>query len=92
MKKCHKCGAAIEIEKVSRRDECPVCRSDVKVCLNCAFYDPGRANQCYEPQVENVKEKDRSNYCDFFQFKQEGQKKSGREDAERLWQDLFKKG
>ncbi len=91
MKRCHKCGAAVDIEKVSRRDECSMCGSDLRVCLNCAFYDPGRANQCYEPQVENVKEKDRSNYCDFFQFREEGQKKSAKEDAARLWKDLFKK-
>ncbi len=68
MKKCHKCGAAIEADKVSRRDECPGCGSDVRVCLNCRFYSPGRANACEEPQVEPVKEKDRSNYCDFFSF------------------------
>jgi hypothetical protein len=61
------------------------------VCLNCTFYDESRANQCFEPQAERVKEKDRSNYCDYFRFKEEGQKKSPREDAEKLWKDLFKK-
>jgi hypothetical protein len=91
MKKCHKCGSAIDVETVSRRDECHACGSDLRVCLNCAFYDVGRANQCFEPQAERVKEKDRSNYCDFFQFRQEGQKTPVREDAEKLWKDLFKK-
>jgi hypothetical protein len=92
MKKCHKCGSEIDSEAVSRRDECHVCGSDVRVCLNCTFYEPSRANQCFEPQAERVKEKDRSNYCDFFQFKQEGQKIPSREDAEKLWKDLFRKG
>jgi hypothetical protein len=90
MKKCHKCGNIIEMEKVSRRDECPSCGSDLRVCLNCSLYDVTRANQCFESQVEKVKEKDRSNYCDFFQFREEGQKISGKEEAEKLWKGLFK--
>ncbi len=91
MKRCHKCGAAIDLEKVSRRDECHACGADLHVCLNCSLYDQGRANQCFEPQVEPVKEKDRSNYCDYFQFKEEGKKKSGKEEADRLWKELFRK-
>jgi hypothetical protein len=38
-----------------------------------------------------VKEKDRANYCDFFVFREEGRQKSGKENAEKLWKDLFKK-
>ena len=92
MNKCHKFGAVIDAEKVGRRDECEACHSDLHVCLNCTFYDESRANQCFEPQAEKVKEKDRSNYCDFFRFKDETRAASGKEDAERLWKDLFKKG
>jgi hypothetical protein len=91
MKKCHKCGALVDIEKASRRDECRACGADLRVCLNCTFYDEGRANQCFEPQAEKVKEKDRSNYCDFFQFKQNGAKASEKEAAGKLWKDLFRK-
>jgi hypothetical protein len=91
MKKCYKCGAAIEVEKVSRRDECERCGSDVHVCLNCTFHAEGRANQCMEPQAERVTEKHRSNYCDYFRFKEEGEKKSGKESAENAWKELFKK-
>ena len=39
MKKCHKCGAPVNREKVSRQDECEACGADLRVCLNCAFYD-----------------------------------------------------
>jgi hypothetical protein len=92
MKKCHKCGAVIDVDKASRRDECEVCHSDLHVCLNCTFYDASRANQCFEPQAEKVKEKDGSNYCDFFRFKEHNQTKSGKEDAQKLWRELFKKG
>ena len=91
MKNCHKCGRPVEAEKVSRRDECEGCGADLHVCLNCTFYDEARANQCFEPQAEKVKEKDRSNYCDYFQFKGEKETVSDRTQAEKLWKDLFKR-
>jgi ribosome-binding protein aMBF1 (putative translation factor) len=50
MKICFKCGKPIETEKISFREECRGCGSDVHVCLNCAFYDPARANACMEPR------------------------------------------
>ncbi len=91
MKTCFKCGTTVELE-VSRRDECPKCGSDLRVCLNCNFYAESRANACTEPQAEPVKEKDRANYCDFFRFKEStSQKKPGKAEAEKLWNDLFKK-
>jgi hypothetical protein len=91
MKTCFKCGTIVELEKVSRRDECPRCGTDLRVCLNCAFYAESKANACAEPQAELVKEKDKANYCDFFRFKEAQQKKSGKAEAEKLWNDLFKK-
>jgi len=97
MKTCFKCGVAIDLEKVSRRDECPKCGNDLRVCLNCAFYAESRSNACEEPQAEVVKEKDRANYCDFFRFKEGtvnkggATQKSGKAEAEKLWNDLFKK-
>ncbi len=91
MKTCFKCGTVIELEKVSRRDECPRCGTDLRVCLNCAFYAESKANACMEPQAEPVKEKDKANYCDFFRFREVGQEKSGKAEAQKLWNDLFKK-
>ena len=58
--------------------------------LNCTFYDKNRANECFEPQVERVKEKDRSNYCDYFRFKDDAGQKDPRTDAQKAWKDLFK--
>ncbi len=91
MKTCFKCGAVIDLEGVGRRDECPGCRTDLRVCLNCAFYDAARANACMEPQAERVQEKEKANYCDFFRFRETHQKKSGKAESEKLWNDLFKK-
>lgn len=91
MKTCFKCATPLNLEFVSRRDACPMCGSDIRVCLNCTFYDEGKANKCRETQAELVKEKDRANYCDYFRFKEEGRKKSGKEEADRLWKELFRK-
>jgi hypothetical protein len=92
MKTCFKCGTTIELEKVSRRDECLRCGTDLRVCLNCTFYAESKANACVEPQAEPVKEKDRANYCDFFRFKESATKKqSGKSEAEKAWNELFKK-
>jgi hypothetical protein len=91
MKKCFKCQSTVTLEFVSRRDECQVCGSDLHVCLNCIFYEETKANKCREPQAEYVKEKDRSNYCDYFRFKDDAQKGSDTKAAEMLWNELFKK-
>ncbi|HNY69181.1 MAG TPA: hypothetical protein PK575_05630 [Syntrophorhabdus sp.] len=91
MKTCYKCQHPVMLEFISRRDECQVCGSDLHVCLNCSFFDETKSNKCREPQAEYVKEKDRSNYCDFFRFRDDVQKKSGKEEAKKLWDELFKK-
>ena len=68
---CFSCSKELSFsEKVGLRDECDQCRSDVHVCLNCQFYDPKVYNECRETQAEIVREKDRSNRCDYFQPRQ----------------------
>lgn len=71
---CYHCQKTTPINGVvGRRDECPVCRSDLHVCRNCQHYDPKSYNECKEPQADRVVEKDRSNFCDFFSAKESGQ-------------------
>ncbi|MFZ4404697.1 MAG: hypothetical protein ACOYOK_11400, partial [Pseudobdellovibrionaceae bacterium] len=53
-------------DRISLREECPHCRNDVHVCKNCAFYDAKVYNECKENQAEVVKEKERSNRCEYF--------------------------
>ena len=70
MKKCHKCLKDLEIKtSVGGKDVCPSCGSDLRCCLNCTFYAPGTYNECKEPQAERVIEKERSNFCDYFVFR-----------------------
>ncbi|HTX21553.1 MAG TPA: hypothetical protein VMD27_06830 [Candidatus Aquilonibacter sp.] len=44
------------------------CRADLRVCLNCAHYDPHVAQQCRERRAEPVLEKDVGNFCEYFEF------------------------
>jgi len=65
--RCHHCQHSWELSPpVARSSECPGCRRDARVCLNCKFYDPGASRACREEQAEWVKEKDRSNFCSYF--------------------------
>jgi len=53
---------------IGRREQCPFCGTDLHVCLNCVFYEPGAYNDCRESQAERVVDKSRSNFCDYFRF------------------------
>ena len=35
-------------------------------CRNCRFYDPAYHNQCREPQAERQVDKERGNFCEYF--------------------------
>ncbi len=66
---CYFCGGELDLkDRVMRKDTCPHCGRDLHCCLQCKFYDPSFHNQCREPQAEMVRERDKSNLCDFFQF------------------------
>ncbi|HOE15860.1 MAG TPA: hypothetical protein PLX02_00445 [Syntrophorhabdaceae bacterium] len=91
MKKCFRCHAPVADGKVSFKDECPSCRSDLHVCVNCLFYDTGKHNSCREPQADYVKEKDRANFCEYFRFKDDDEQRSDRDEAAKKWEALFKK-
>ncbi len=68
---CFSCGSQLDgRDKPGRADTCPVCDADVHCCRNCEFYDAGSYNECRESQAERVLEKDRSNFCDYFAFRQ----------------------
>lgn len=65
---CWRCGATLAelTPPIERRDECPACRAQLYVCRFCEFYDPRMANQCREPVADEVKEKERANFCGYF--------------------------
>ena len=68
---CHHCGREVRLlSELQRTDGCAFCHSDLKVCLNCRFFDPGSSNQCREPQADYVLHKDKANFCEFFELRQ----------------------
>jgi hypothetical protein len=68
---CHRCKAELNLPRgtTSIGASCDRCSADVRVCLNCKFYDRTAYNECKEPQAERVLDKDRRNRCDFFVLK-----------------------
>jgi hypothetical protein len=63
---CHK-ELSFADSKIGFREECSHCRNDVHACKNCQFYDPKAYNECRESSAEVVREKERANYCEYFQ-------------------------
>lgn len=66
---CWRCGASLAALSLpySRHDECRQCRAELHVCRLCRFYDVTVAKQCREPVAEEVRDKERANYCDYFE-------------------------
>jgi len=95
MKICHVCKREQDVEKgVGRKDECPFCGADLHCCLNCRFYDRAAPKQCREPVAEFVKEKAKTNYCDYFVFAESGvtgKADAAADQARTALNDLFKK-
>jgi hypothetical protein len=68
MKLCHKCGYEFKgLGQPGPKQECEQCTTDLHSCLNCEFYEPGRANSC-RADSDLVRDKERFNYCEEFKF------------------------
>ena len=90
--KCFKCSQVTSFSGgVGFRDDCEHCGEDVHVCLNCRFYDPGAYNECKESSAEVVRDKERANFCEYFQS---GSGAGGQQKKDELLaaaESLFKK-
>ena len=66
--RCYRCGTELAAltPPLSRRDTCPSCRVDLRVCLMCTSFDAAAVRQCTEDDAEDVHDKGRANYCDYF--------------------------
>jgi len=93
MKICHQCHTEIARDFfVGRLTQCPSCASDLHCCMNCSFYEAGSYNDCREPQAEWVLDKSRSNFCDFFKFREAGDPSgSAYSNLQEKLEALFKK-
>ena len=90
--KCAYCQKENDISfKVSFRDECLFCRRDLHNCKNCAFYDVKSYNECKEPAADRVVDKEKNNYCEFYQPGSGGEQQSTADKAKAAAEALFKK-
>ena len=65
---CWKCGASLAdlTLPLGRLEECRTCRAELHVCKMCEWYSLSVAKQCRETVAEEVKDKERANFCDYF--------------------------
>src|SRR3954454_1078428 len=65
---CWKCGASLKELSLplQRLDECKQCHAELHVCKLCEWYSTAVAKHCRETIAEEVKDKERANFCDYF--------------------------
>jgi hypothetical protein len=93
---CWKCGASLAdlTLPLGRLEECRTCRAELHVCKMCEWYSLSVAKQCRETVAEEVKDKERANFCDYFKPRAGAHAKSDLSAADRArsaLDNLFKK-
>ncbi len=65
---CWKCGTSLEMVLLPfrRLEVCPECDAELHVCKMCNYYDPHVVEACIEDSAEEVRNKERANFCDYF--------------------------
>jgi len=64
---CWHCGHRLGQNDYARESVCPGCGRPTHVCRNCRFYDTARPNACAEPVADPVNDKERPNFCGYFE-------------------------
>lgn len=91
---CQACGYDLgAVDRIGRSDRCDGCGMDLHSCKNCRFYDEKVYNECSEPQAERVVDKEKSNFCDYFEpgINKGPNGQSAAEEARKKLEALFKK-
>ncbi len=67
---CWSCGKPTGIKgKVFRADTCVDCMAALRSCRGCKHFEPTRRFQCIESIEKSIPEKDKANFCDYFQMR-----------------------
>lgn len=66
---CWRCQGSLDAvpQPFARAAECPHCNADLHVCKLCRFFDAAARRGCKEPVADEVTDKDRSNFCGYFE-------------------------
>ena len=94
---CYRCGTSLAALSLplSRRDHCPECTAELHVCKMCVHFDLRAPGHCREDDAEDVTEKERVNFCDWFKPSDSAfdpDRKSVADAAEQALEDLFGDG
>ncbi|HEY4715507.1 MAG TPA: hypothetical protein VII00_00170 [bacterium] len=93
MKICYFCSKGLHIERSPGfRDLCVHCSKEIHICRNCRFFDENYYNKCREPKAEWVSDREKANYCEYFEFKESSfsaRQAGSNEDAMKKWNKLF---
>jgi hypothetical protein len=87
---CWKCGVSLADLSLplTRQDECKKCGAELHVCKLCEWYSIAVAKHCREPIAEEVKDKERANFCDYFKPLPGAYSAAGLDAAARAKQEL----
>lgn len=87
---CWKCGSSLAALSLPLRrlEECRQCGAELHVCRLCEFYNTSVAKHCREPIAEEVKDKERANFCDYFKPRPGAYSTAGLDAAAKAKADL----
>lgn len=91
---CYNCKKKIPMlgtMKIARTEECPYCTKDLHCCRMCLFFDPKIYNECRESNAERIVNKEKANYCDYFDLNPQVNPDKSKEELLSLADSLFKK-
>jgi hypothetical protein len=88
---CHKKIPVFGPIKIARTEECPYCSTSLHCCKMCKFFDSTVYNECLESNAERIVDKEKANFCDYFNLSSGTSNKASREDLLKSADSLFKK-
>ncbi|MHB8405895.1 MAG: hypothetical protein ACYDCJ_10775 [Gammaproteobacteria bacterium] len=89
---CWKCGTSLKDVPMplSRISECLACRAELHVCRLCGFFDARKAESCNEQRADPPKDKQRANFCEYFQPRMNAWQAPDHSAADQAKEDLQK--
>lgn len=91
---CFRCGKEILENNLGRQDDCPGCGAATRCCRNCKHYERSANNECREEQASRQVDKEKGNFCEWFQPREGAVAASGAPTVDKLKsaaEALFKK-
>lgn len=87
---CWKCGGSLAdyTLPLRRLEECRKCGAELHVCKLCEWYSTAVAKHCREPIAEEVKDKERANFCDYFKPRPDAYSNAGVTEAAQAKSEL----